>query len=408
MIINRLALMKVVLLVSLSYLVGGCALPSPFIPDNYAGDTAIINDTFDQFGDMNADIYYVESIDGKVIENAIDSTMIAINSETKKAGACWRLSPVGHHRKVPTQPMHITVAGKKLSINKLLRYTSGTLEPVVKGELQFTPEANATYLVKGNLSPEFTGIWLEDGFGNIVSTVIGTINPNRKNTPLSRADIKNSKDGNADSSLRRDLFLSISSGENELFVKEKLGEPDAVGSGRGDGWRGSVSFVTNYFYNNLGTVQFYEKEKPILYVTKIIPIGAEKKDDELADEKPDEKIVLVKKYLADGNSKALLDVAKNILQSGENNQDNLDELAEITWDQRSKTDRDTAEVLSLFCQILGKSNNPRYRLVLGTLKEEGRTRALRKNASRGLQKLPEVNTAEQFEPGKGNSNISRK
>lgn len=400
--------MKRFIILSLTFVVGGCAGRSEFIPDNYIGDTAIINDTYDQYGHLKADIYYVESIDGKEIVNAIDSTLIATQNDDRRGIAGLKLSPNGHHRKVPIQPLQITVVGKKLNINKILRYTSGLIEPVIKGDLQFLPDTNSTYLVKGNLKSEYPGIWLEDGYGNIVSNVIGTIDPNRNSSVQLNKKNNHDRGRNMKDYSNRELFLNIYSGENELFVKEKLGEPDAIGIGQGEGWPGRFSPVTNYFYNNLGTVQFYGKNEPILYANKVIPIGQNGQESGMSDEKSNEKIVLIKKFLIDGNSRDLRDLAKNMYLKGGYDQATLDELSEIIWDQRSTTDNNTVEALSFFCQVLEKSNNPRYRLVLEIVKEEGRTRKLRKYASNCLEKLPVLNTVEQYEPGTSSSIISRK
>ena len=49
---------------------------------------------------------------------------------------------------------------------------------MVKGELAFTPKANATYIIRGSLGPELAEIWIEDeSSGAIASNKLSTSSP---------------------------------------------------------------------------------------------------------------------------------------------------------------------------------------------------------------------------------------
>lgn len=101
-----------------------------------------------------------------------------------------------------------------------------------------------------------------------------------------------------------------------------------------------------------------------------------------------------------GNYEQTRELSTKILQEEIPNLNTLDFLAELIWEQRGKSDDILVDALSYLCQTIGKSKNPRYRLIMEVVKNESRTRKLRRYAQKSLRHIPADVTFEQFVPGK--------
>ena len=141
-------------LVLLTFLINGCASMQPSIPDDYEGPVATIKDTAQRIDDGKADLFYLYSIDGKRIKNS------RIESASASYGQGNNLVTVLLKNKVPAQRHVLTIVGRT-TYAMPMRALMGTVYEV-KGDVVFSPEAGADYIVKGSLSEERSMVWLED------------------------------------------------------------------------------------------------------------------------------------------------------------------------------------------------------------------------------------------------------
>jgi hypothetical protein len=144
------------LLTSLLLLLTACATYKP-VPEGYSGPVATIMDTGRTEDGTKARIFYVASIDGKAIENARSV------SRTSSYGTGMALHMRTTERKVPIQQMRLKLVGTHVvaaPIHELASRAIGTFFEV-EGEIDFTPEAGATYLIKGDLQKKGSSVWIE-------------------------------------------------------------------------------------------------------------------------------------------------------------------------------------------------------------------------------------------------------
>ena len=155
---------KYLLIFIFTTLIGACETP-PLLPDDYDGPIARVYDTVNNRETKSAYFYELDKVDGKRIEGSIGLSLSASYGQ----GAI--LTVVQTSREVP--------AGKelKLSLLGMRKYAAPILEIIngsykVHGDIVFTPEEGKSYNVNGELSKEYSAIWLEDLEGNIVSNKI--------------------------------------------------------------------------------------------------------------------------------------------------------------------------------------------------------------------------------------------
>ena len=146
-------------------ILGGCATVNPSVPVGYTGPTATIKDSVQVNGGSKADFFYAASIDGKAIEESRGKTIQA------NYGHGMSMNPQLVERQVPVQAMKLELVGRTHHAAPIQSLTS--TEYQVKGVISFTPEANKSYVVKGELGEKYSGVWLvEEGSGNVVGNKI--------------------------------------------------------------------------------------------------------------------------------------------------------------------------------------------------------------------------------------------
>ena len=148
----------------------GCASYKP-VPEGYAGPVATIMDTGRTEDGTKARIFYVASIDGNTIENARSV------SRSSSYGTGMSLNMRTTQREVPIRPMRLKLVGTHVvaaPIHELASRAVGTFFEV-EGEINFTPEAGATYLIKGDLQKQASSVWIEEvgKDGPVVPKIIG-------------------------------------------------------------------------------------------------------------------------------------------------------------------------------------------------------------------------------------------
>lgn len=152
------------LLMLVLLVLAGCETP-PLIPDDYDGPVARVYDTVNNVNTTNAHFYELDKVDGKRINGSIASSLSA------SYGQGSILTVVKESREIPAgEELSLTLLGMRRYAAPFLEIINGSYK--VHGELLFTPEVNKSYTVNGELSKEYSVIWIEDAEGNIVSSKI--------------------------------------------------------------------------------------------------------------------------------------------------------------------------------------------------------------------------------------------
>ncbi len=143
------------------FLLTACETANP-VPEGYKGPLARVNDTVVPFSSSGADFFYVVKFNGKSIHNGYSGTRAATY------GQGFRMSTVSVGREIPASPTTVTLVGRRdyaapiqTLVNKIY---------LVSGDLEFTPDPDETYVVKGVLGQSGSAVWLES---EKTGTVIG-------------------------------------------------------------------------------------------------------------------------------------------------------------------------------------------------------------------------------------------
>ncbi len=151
---------RIPVLFCLSFLVAGCVSFVETLPEGYDGATAKIADSYTNFEGSSAHYFTFAMIDGQYIDNSGNRTRIA------NQGKGFNMTPVMMTHDVPVKELNITLAGYVYFATDAQGMFGDSM--LVEGELTFTPVAEETYTVKGELSKEKSVVWLEDSAGNVV------------------------------------------------------------------------------------------------------------------------------------------------------------------------------------------------------------------------------------------------
>lgn len=136
-----------------AYAVSGCATYNP-IPDGYSGPRATIKDSVLVHSASKTDFFYVEAVDGQNIGNSRTKTR-EVNQ-----GRGMGMAPEILGREIPARPTTLKLVGRTEYGAPILALTNAVYQ--VKGDVQFEPEANKSYVVKGELGENYSAVWLEE------------------------------------------------------------------------------------------------------------------------------------------------------------------------------------------------------------------------------------------------------
>ncbi len=134
----------------------GCAQWKP-VPEGYKGPVAIVSDSREYENRGKAAFFVLAAVNGKPIETSLDATRKA------SYGKGFSLSAMYIEREVPAEPMKVTLLGTHETaapIHELLSRAGGHFQSV-EGVVNFAPSPNIKYIVKGELSPDGTSVWIE-------------------------------------------------------------------------------------------------------------------------------------------------------------------------------------------------------------------------------------------------------
>lgn len=146
--------MKLLLSSLLALCLVACAAYEP-VPADFSGSVALVSDSALPGTDTNrTQLYVLEAIDGRTVTNSIDA------GTTQGYGVTPRIV----RRKVPIRTMKVALRGTDLasrSIQTLTTPAPGT-RVTVAGVVDFTPEADKEYVVRGELTGTTSSVWIED------------------------------------------------------------------------------------------------------------------------------------------------------------------------------------------------------------------------------------------------------
>ncbi|MGQ0711712.1 MAG: hypothetical protein ACT4NV_18410 [Rhodoferax sp.] len=149
--------------------VSGCATQYQPVPEGYSGPTATIRDSGFAEDSTKAQMFAVVEIDGERVMNAFWA------SAQRSHGQGPMLSTEYPERKVKAVPQRLTLSGSHATgapIHAMASQLLGTFFSV-EGVVEFTPQPNGVYVVKGELSKAKSSVWIEDAqTGQRLSTVV--------------------------------------------------------------------------------------------------------------------------------------------------------------------------------------------------------------------------------------------
>ncbi len=138
---------------SIAMIFSGCASYNP-MPADYSGQKASIEDSAIEHSSRKADFFYVEAVNGHDINNSF------IETTKQNYGRGFMMTPKTIGREVPAQLTSLTIVGKTKYAAPILSITNTAYK--VKGTVQFTPEANKFYTIKGELGESYSAVWIEE------------------------------------------------------------------------------------------------------------------------------------------------------------------------------------------------------------------------------------------------------
>lgn len=145
-------------------LLGGCISGPQPVPKGYVGPLATIADTSAPVSSTKIYYFELEEVDGREVLSSSMATM------RTNQGRGFYMEPVLEARQVPAGPRKLKIGGYTVVAAPILAF--GGKMYSVSGEVDVTLEADKTYRVKGVLSKEYCGVWLEDSAGTVVSPKI--------------------------------------------------------------------------------------------------------------------------------------------------------------------------------------------------------------------------------------------
>lgn len=149
-----MAKIKLALLLVSMLLFTGCISYQSTIPENYKGEKAYILDSANIHSSSKADMFYLEKIDNKEIYNSRYSTL----DKNHGRGFYMIVDELNHD--IPAKKAKFTIVGRTHFAAPILALTNDVYE--VRGTIEFVPEKDSQYIVKGLLGKEKSLVWIEN------------------------------------------------------------------------------------------------------------------------------------------------------------------------------------------------------------------------------------------------------
>lgn len=146
----------------------GCASLHDPAPNTYKGPMALVTDSGFHEDNQKAQLFLLQEVDGKTINNAIFESRRASQNRGFAVSASYT------QRVVPALPMKVKLVATHFTAAPILQIASraaGTFLSV-EGVVDFTPVAGGDYIVKGELKKGGSAVWIEDKATNLPVTTI--------------------------------------------------------------------------------------------------------------------------------------------------------------------------------------------------------------------------------------------
>lgn len=150
--------MKSLIALASALVLSACATSYDPIPKDYAGPVAKLTDSGRYQGNTTAKLFVLSAIDGNGVDNSLGATRGASFNQG------FMITMKVSSRQIPVRPMKVTLIGTHQTaapIHELFKRATGSFLSV-EGTVDFSPKANGHYVVKGELTPESSSVWIED------------------------------------------------------------------------------------------------------------------------------------------------------------------------------------------------------------------------------------------------------
>lgn len=139
----------------------GCVSFYQPIPENYDGPVSTIKSSATHYSQSKADLFYLSKLNG----NQLYSSMNATRDATYGHG--FRLITKLVDIDVPSVSSVFSIVGRTEYAAPIQALTGTVYQ--VKGDVQFLPEPDVSYVVKGKLGEQNSSVWIEnESTGEIV------------------------------------------------------------------------------------------------------------------------------------------------------------------------------------------------------------------------------------------------
>lgn len=138
--------------------VTACATFQEATPKDYAGPTARIVDTMAFDHQQITLLFVVSEINGREILSSINTTRVSSHGQ----GMIVKPTVIG--RAVPAQRLKLKLEGTQYLAMPIVVMGAKAMGLFLEfeGVIEFVPEENKTYLVKGDLKKGASSLWIED------------------------------------------------------------------------------------------------------------------------------------------------------------------------------------------------------------------------------------------------------
>jgi hypothetical protein len=338
----------------LCLLLGGCSTLHNPVPKGYSGPLATIDDSFKIHSSKTADMFYIQKVNNK---DVVNTHRKSFGASSGQGGA---LVTQGHSHQLPALKTKLILSGETMHGAPIGYLFNAGSNYLVRGEVDFIPEANKHYLISGELSKERSAVWIENLKGDIVSQVVLIVEDNKESTviPASQYEKKSGHSIISPSDEKKHkaaLFSDISGGESIALVIEKIGKPDSVLYDDGNFFSNRRSHV-DYVYDGLGKIRFSSRDKQAENVLRVFPelvINNEQLTNQL-----------------ESSGLTLRHIAKEYYKKDTLSEMELDKIAGAIWDNRNKEDNYTEDAVAWLMKVIGKQGNSRYYSLISTLNDK--------------------------------------
>lgn len=353
-----------VLIVLALFGVSACVSYSPSVSPSYTGPTATIADSFARQTAGRANFFVLKEVDGKLVENALSRSAAA------SYGQGNTLSTVGKSRQVEVREQKLTLLAQVYSAAPIAGMFNSGKNYSVEGVINFSPESNASYTVKGKLDSQNSLVWLEDADGNIRSEIVGLKATDKED--LSELVLKENVESGEKTPYQ--YFIDITPGQELSMVAKKLGKAESIKIHKAN-FLSNRPEVQDHKYTGLGTIRF-TKSGDELFVQRVVPLAQATVD--AAD--------LSQQLKSEGA--VFQSLARQFYQVEDLDVEKQDLIAEEIWQRRNAEDRYTEDAIAWLCKTIGKHGNPRYKKILEEVAETSTSSKIRKYALSASESIP--------------------